>query len=130
MNSKNRLLARLFNPKSQKSLVVPLDYGVYKGPIPEVEQLEKVLFILKDNSINAVLLHKGLIKYYYSLLNKIGLNYFMHITASTGFGNPLRKVLVSTVYEAKKLGAIGVSMLVYLGNEYEREMLKMLVLYQ
>ncbi len=126
MSDKKDLLTRLFNPQSHKCLVVPIDYGVYKGPITEVEQIDQVLPILSRYHVNAVLLHKGLIKHYSSMLSKNSLNYFMHISASTGLGNPLRKVLVGSVEEAKNLGAIGVSMLVYLGNEYESEMLKML----
>lgn len=125
MHDKKNILKKIIN-KGDKIIIIPLDYGVYKGPIIELESLNEVLPRILKGNINGILLHKGLIKDNYHLLKESKIPYFLHISASTGLGNPTNKVLVGTVSEAKELGAIGVSMLVYLGNDDEGKMLKML----
>ncbi|OGF22739.1 hypothetical protein A2Y83_03800 [Candidatus Falkowbacteria bacterium RBG_13_39_14] len=125
MNDKKDILKKITN-KSNKIIVVPIDYGVYKGPIIELESLNEVLPKILKGNINGILLHKGLIKDNYQLFKESKIPYFLHISALTGLGNPINKVLAGSVSEAKELGAVGVSMLVYLGNDNEGEMLKML----
>lgn len=125
MNNKRNIIKKII--KGNKIVIVPIDYGVYKGPIAELESFDEVLPKMLKGKISSILLHKGLIKDNYQLLQDNKTPYFMHITASTGLGgNPINKALVGSVSEAKKLGAVGISMLVYLGNDSEGEMLKML----
>lgn len=125
MNDKKNILKKIIN-KNNKIIIIPIDYGVYKGPIVELESLNEVLPKILKGDVGGVLLHKGLIKNNYQLLQESKMPYFLHISALTGLGNSINKVLVGSVSEAKKLGAIGVSMLVYLGNDNEGEMLKIL----
>ena len=126
MNDKKNILKKITN-KSNKIIIIPIDYGVYKGPIIELETLDEVLPQILKSNINGILLHRGLIKDNYQLLKESKVSYFLHMSALSGLGeNPTKKVLVGSVSEAKELGAIGVSMLVYLGSDNEGEMLKML----
>lgn len=124
--NKSPLIKRITNQPSNKIAIIPLDYGMYKGPIPELAQIAPVLSIIAASGLGAVLLHKGLLKQYSKLLSDNDSPYFLHITASTGLGNPLKKVQISSVAEAKELGAIGISMTLYLGNYYEPDMLEFL----
>jgi class I fructose-bisphosphate aldolase len=119
-------LLNLLDSMSGKYIFFPLDFGFYKQPTDDLINIATLIDNVIEAETGSVMLHKGLVKTYYEKLIKSNYPFFMHITASTGLYKTIRKVQVSSVQEAKGLGAVGVSTLIYLGNPYELEMLEML----
>jgi len=123
---KDKLLKKLIDSTLQKYIFFPLDFGFYKKPTSIINNIDSLIENLTENKIGSIMIHKGLLKTYQRKLNNSQYPYFLHTTASTGLYNTVKKVQISSVKEAKDLGAIGVSTLIYLGNPHELEMLKML----
>ena len=97
-----------------------MDHGVSMGPIDGLSNMQKTITAIRSD-VDAIALHKGI---FLDCKKNIGdLPVFIHLNASTSIGTPLEKVLVTTVKEAKELGAFGVSMHIYIGNKYEGKML-------
>jgi len=123
---KEALLQQIIEKKSQKYLFFPLDFGFYKKPTSELLNIKKLLNDLCINKIGTPMLHKGLVKTFRKGLDESKLPFFMQITGSTGLYKTIEKVQIASVREAKELGALGVSTLIYLGNPIELKMLEML----
>jgi fructose-bisphosphate aldolase/2-amino-3,7-dideoxy-D-threo-hept-6-ulosonate synthase len=119
-------LERIINRETGKTVIVPMDHGVSLGPIEGLIDLKEAVNKVAEGGANAVLGHMGLPKYGHRRYGRdIGL--IIHLTASTTLGpDPLHKVLVTTVEEAIKVGADGVSVHVNIGANDEAEMLAML----
>ena len=102
-----------------KAIFVPIDHAVSSFPEKGLENLSELIPSL--SSANAIIAHKGVVSHYNSQNN-----FIMHLSASTIHGGTHtdNKVLVGSVSEAKKRGAIGVSVQINLGSEYESEMIE------
>ncbi len=125
MNGKDMRLSRIMPFPGGRGCIVPIDHGATYGPIAGLEKCYKTIENIKDGGATAILLHKGIL----SRINKYpGLldgNYIMHISASTSLGKfQSEKILVGTVEEAIKMGAVGVSIHINLGVESEPRMLR------
>lgn len=94
------------------------------GPIEGIIEMGHTVDMVADGGANAVLGHLGLPIYGHRKSGKdIGL--IIHLSASTSLGpNPNSKVLVTTVEEAIKIGADGVSVHINIGDEDESKMLQ------
>jgi len=119
-------LGKLIDPKLKKYIFFPLDFGFYKQPTDDLKNIGTLIDDVIAAKTGSIMLHKGLIKTYHEKLTQTHYPFFMHITASTGLYKTICKVQVGSVQEAKDLGAVGVSTLIYLGNPHELEMLEML----
>lgn len=119
-------LERIINRETGKTVIVPMDHGVSLGPIEGLIDMKEAVNKVAEGGANAVLGHMGLPKYGHRRYGRdIGL--IIHLTASTTLGpDPLHKVLVTSVEEAIKVGADGVSVHVNIGANDEAEMLAML----
>ncbi|MEM2933324.1 MAG: class I fructose-bisphosphate aldolase family protein, partial [Methanocellales archaeon] len=119
-------LERIINRETGKTVIVPMDHGVSLGPIKGLIDMKEAVNKVAEGGANAVLGHMGLPKYGHRRYGRdIGL--IIHLTASTTLGpDPLHKVLVTSVEEAIKVGADGVSVHVNIGANDEAEMLAML----
>jgi fructose-bisphosphate aldolase, class I len=117
-------LERIFNRDTNRTIVVPLDHGVSVGPISGLVDLRRTVGQIVEGGANAVLMHKGLVRCGHRTRGKdIGL--VVHLSASTALSPyPNAKSLVTTVEEAIRLGADGVSLHVNIGDETESRMLK------
>ncbi len=115
---------RIFNRNTGRTVIVPLDHGVTVGPIFGIVDIKTTIDQIAEGGANAVLMHKGLVRCGHRTQGKdIGL--IMHLSASTVLSPlPNAKVLVTSVEEALKQGADGVSVHINLGDENEREMLR------
>lgn len=124
MTGKSIRMDRLFNRRSGRTIIVPMDHGVTKGPIPGLRNKEigSIISSVLQARANAVLLHKGMTHHYASSGVKGGL--IVHLSASTGFSpSPHTKRVVSSLEDAIARGADAVSVHVNLGDENEGEML-------
>jgi class I fructose-bisphosphate aldolase len=123
MTGKEIRMKRLFNQRSGKTVIVPMDHGVSIGPIDGIRNIRNAVHDVADGGANAVVVHKGLVAHGCPV-NGNGIGFIVHLSASTSLSpNPNSKYLLCTVEEAIKLGADGVSVHVNIGNGQEREML-------
>ncbi|MEE8167728.1 MAG: 2-amino-3,7-dideoxy-D-threo-hept-6-ulosonate synthase [Candidatus Hydrothermarchaeales archaeon] len=119
-------IERIFNRKTRKIIIVPMDHGVSSGPIKGLIDMPSIVDKVAEGGANAVLLHKGIVKHGHRGYGRdIGL--ILHLSASTSLSpDPNNKVLVTTVEEALKLGADTVSVHINIGAENEADMLQQL----
>lgn len=102
-------------------LCVPMDHGISSGPIPGIDRVFEVIKEVEDGGATCVVLNKGVIK---ALPEPPAIGLIMHMSASTSLGpDPNYKVKSSSVEEAIRLGADGVSVHVNIGSKEEPEML-------
>lgn len=126
MIGKDVRLRKIINAATGRTCIVPLDHAVTVGPIKGLNHMVNTIHEIGVEKTNAFIVHKGVFSHlvnYPSLLEKG--QFIMHLSASTNLGDlPLNKCIISSVEQAIRLGAIGVSLHVNLGNCYESQMLK------
>ncbi len=110
---------------SGKAVIVPMDHGVSEGAIEGLIDMEKTISQVEKGGASAVLLHKGLIK---SLKSPPACGVIMHASAGTKYAEDKnKKVLVSNVENAIRLGADAISVHVNVGGSAtEHDMLEAL----
>lgn len=113
-------LARI--TRQGKMLCVPIDHGVTNGPIPGLESPLRTIQAVSRGGASSVLAHKGVFK---SLPEAPSTGLILHLNANTALGPaPNRKVLVTSVEEAIRLGVDAVSIHINVGSDEEPEMLQ------
>jgi len=116
-------LERIFNRNTGKTIIVPMDHGVTVGPIAGLEKMRDTVTSLVAGGANAGLVHKGQVKLGHRMQGR-DFGCIVHLSAGTCLSPfPNVKRLVTTVEEAIRLGADGVSVHVNLGDETEGQML-------
>jgi predicted phospho-2-dehydro-3-deoxyheptonate aldolase len=124
MTGKKIRLERIINPRTGKTVIVPMDHGVTLGPISGIHRIQEAVAAATMGGADAVVLHKGMVKAIRSAFDP-SLGLIVHLSASTNLSpEPLKKFLVSSVEEAVRLGADCVSVHVNIGNKHEKEMLR------
>lgn len=106
-------------------MIVPMDHGVSEGAIDGLIDMDKAISLVEKGGASAVLLHKGLIK---SMRSPPGCGVIMHASAGTKYAEDKnKKVLVSGVENAIRLGADAISVHVNVGGSAtEHDMLEAL----
>ncbi len=117
-------MERIINRHSGRTIIVPMDHGTTLGPIDGLVDMREVVNDMAEGGADAVLMHKGLIRCSHRKSGKdVGL--IVHLSASTTMNpNGNRKALVTSVEEAVRYGADGVSVHVNLGDPDEPSMLR------
>ena len=117
-------LERLFNRKSKKIIIVPMDHGLTLGTIKGLENLADMINKVALGGANAVLEHSGMVGAGHRQYgNDIGL--IIHLSGATTLSpHPNKKVLVCSVERALKMGADGVSIHINIGADEEPDMLQ------
>ncbi len=117
-------LERIVNRNTGNTVIVPMDHGLSMGPIKGLEDMPKIINAVAEGGANAVVLHKGIVKFGHRGYGKdIGL--IVHLSGSTALApDPNEKVIVCTIEEAIKLGADAVSIHVNIGSKTEADQLK------
>ena len=117
-------IERLFDRKSKRTIIVPMDHGLTVGTIKGLENLAGMVDNIALGGANAVLMHSGMVGAGHRQYGKdIGL--IIHLSGATNLSpDPNRKVLVCTVERALKMGADGVSIHINIGADEEPEMLQ------
>jgi len=104
-----------------KMLCIPMDHGVSIGPAKGLDTIHETIRKVAEGGATAVLMHKGILK---SLSKAPQTGVIIHLSASTDIGPaPNRKMHVSSVEEAMRLGADAVSVHINVGSEDEPEQL-------
>jgi fructose-bisphosphate aldolase/2-amino-3,7-dideoxy-D-threo-hept-6-ulosonate synthase len=115
-------LERIFNKESEKTVIIPMDHGVSSGPLEGLTDMKKIVNLVADGGANAVVEHKGIVRHGHRGYGKdIGL--IVHLSAGTSLSpDPNKKVIVTTVEEAIRMGADAVSIHVNVGADTDCEM--------
>ena len=123
MFGKSIRMERIVDRNTGNCVVVPMDHGISIGPAPGLIDMKKTVDDVANGGATAVLMHKGLIRYSHRTSGQdIGL--ILHLSASTDIGvTSNSKTIVSSVREAIKNGADGVSVHINVGAETEPDML-------
>ncbi len=124
MSGKRLRLKRIVSPVDGRAVILPLDHGVTKGPIPGIERLAETIEAGLKGCADALVLHKGMLRLLETSAGSMpGL--IMHLSASTELGpSCYRKVLIGSVEEAVRRGADAVSVHINLGDSHESDMLR------
>lgn len=119
-------MERIMNRETERTVIVPMDHGITKGPIEGLKNMRGAVNKVAEGGANAVLLHKGVVQAGHRGYGRdIGL--VIHLSASTNLGpDPNNKVPVASVKEAVKLSADAVSIHVNVGAENEADQLKVM----
>ncbi|MEM2934395.1 MAG: 2-amino-3,7-dideoxy-D-threo-hept-6-ulosonate synthase [Methanocellales archaeon] len=119
-------LERIFNRNTGKTVIVPMDHGVTLGPIEGIINIKETATLIANGGADAALVHKGAARFGYRGYGK-DLGLILHLTAGTALNiDPNKKVLVTSVKEALKIGADCVSVRVNIGANDESSMLEIL----
>ena len=116
-------LERIMDRRTRRTIIVPMDHGMGMGPIKGLVDMSETVDRVAEGGANAVLGHVGLPLYGHRRYGKdIGL--IMHLSASTSLSpDPDRKVLITPVEDAIRMGADAVSVHINIGAETESDML-------
>jgi fructose-bisphosphate aldolase/2-amino-3,7-dideoxy-D-threo-hept-6-ulosonate synthase len=117
-------IERIFDRKSKRTIIIPMDHGLTVGTIKGLENLAEMIDKVALGGANAVLMHSGMVGAGHRKYGKdIGL--IIHLSGATNLApDPNRKVLVCSVERALKMGADGVSIHINIGADEEPEMLQ------
>jgi len=95
------------------------------GPITGIKNYLQTVNQVVEGGADGIILHKGLLNKVINTPELVNSNYIMHLSASTCLGKfQEEKVIVSSVESAVKLGAVGVSVQINFGCDFESRMLK------
>lgn len=117
-------LSDIIDRNTGKTVIVPMDHGISVGPIDGLINVSETINSVAEGGANAIVEHKGLVEDGFRRKGK-SISLIIHLSGSSGLAeNPDAKVLITSVTEALKLGANGVSIHVNLGNGAEKDMLR------
>jgi len=113
-------LRRIFNPKSNTALIVPLDHAVEEY-VPELKSPSTLIASLADIGPDAFLIRRGLARQTLeSFAGKASL--ILRITCATGLrGRFTEQAYTASVEEAIRMGADAVTPNIFIGSEREVE---------
>ncbi|HTY91944.1 MAG TPA: 2-amino-3,7-dideoxy-D-threo-hept-6-ulosonate synthase [Methanocella sp.] len=117
-------LEKIFDRRTKKTVMVPVDHGITLGPVKGLVNIREVMRCATEGGANALIMHKGIVKDCYVNCPKTS-GLIIHLSASTSLSvDPDHKILITTPDEALRLGADAVSVHVNIGSEKEDVMLK------
>jgi class I fructose-bisphosphate aldolase len=109
-----------------KTLILAYDQGMEHGPTDFNDKNvdpNYVIKIAKEGKFSALAVQKGIAEKYNSEIRKSKIPLIVKLNGKTSLvkGDPVSRQL-TTVKEAKKLGAKGVGYTIYIGSKHEEEM--------
>lgn len=124
MIGKSVKMSRLFDPLTNRTMIVPLDHGLTQGAIPGLEDMANLARTLVEAGADALLVHRGMVRWLLpALFRRAAL--IVHLSGSTDLGPDAGdKRLVGSVETALRLGADAVSVHVNLGHRSEPRMIE------
>jgi predicted phospho-2-dehydro-3-deoxyheptonate aldolase len=126
VTGKKLRLYRFLNPDTGRTVTVPMDHGLYRGPalLPSLADPKKICQKLIDGGADAIIVHRGIARTVADVIaGRIGLivkltNTTLHAPEKT------YQALLSSVEDAVRLGADAVSVQVDCRAEKEADMLR------
>lgn len=126
MSGKEIRFKKLYH-HSDKLLIVPMDHGITIGPVVGLTEINETVKVVFDGGADAVVVHKGLVRYLKDTLGSNKGELIIHLSASTSLvpeAQANRKEVVSSVEHSIRLGATAISTHVNLGSPYEADQLR------
>jgi predicted phospho-2-dehydro-3-deoxyheptonate aldolase len=122
MDGKTIRMRRIFDQRSGKTVIVPMDHGISLGPVKGIADIRSTVDKLAEGGASAIVVHKGLFPYLGPAAgSKLAL--IAHLSASTSMSpDPNYKVLVGDPDEAVTIGADGISIHCNIGGDGEERM--------
>lgn len=122
---KKRRLNRLLNPVTKRTVIIPLDDSLISGPEEGLRFMKEKLHQILKEKPNSIVGFKGLFKNNYEkcIENFDNIGCVLNLTASTVRGRHTKKIQISKVEEALKMGMDAVAVHVNIGSKYENEMI-------
>lgn len=118
-----RKLSRMFDPKSGRAVIAPLDHGVGEGMLQGLEDMRKMLELIADFRVQGVVLNKGAARAHMADIPP-GMTAVVQLSGGTRHClPPYARAIVGSVVEAMRLGADMVAVQVNIANEMEDRML-------
>ena len=118
-----RRLGRLFDLRSGRAVILPLDHGVGEGMLPGLEAVGRLLGMLEARNIQGVVLNKGPARAHGAGL-PLNVSVIVQLSGGTKHAlPPYGRTVVCSVTEALRLGADAVSLQINVGNDQEDRML-------
>ncbi|MFC0242620.1 2-amino-3,7-dideoxy-D-threo-hept-6-ulosonate synthase [Rhodopseudomonas telluris] len=117
-----RRLGRLFDAKSKRTVIVPVDDGMIFGPVAGLQSAANAIRDIADGRPNAVLAFSGIYRQCGAALGEVG--WIVNLTASTSQREHTRKRVVGSVKDAQILGADCVAAHINVSSRYEGEMIQ------
>ncbi len=115
---------RIFDRKTKRTIIIPMDHGMSEGTIKGLEDMAAMVDSVAIGGANAVIEHTGMVGAGHRQ-SGIDIGLIIHLSGGTSLSpDPNRKVLVSSVERALKMGADGVSIHINIGANDEPEMLQ------
>lgn len=125
MNHKALRMQRLFDPLSKRALFLPIDHGTTLGPLSGLTDIPNLVKQMNESGYQTVIAHKGIIQMLAENPEVYGMDYMLHLSASTTMGpDSSFKQQVTSVEHALRLGVSGISVHTNLGVLHEPEMIK------
>jgi DhnA family fructose-bisphosphate aldolase class Ia len=124
MVGKSLRLSQLSFPEISRFFLLPIDHGITYGPIQGIKDYVSIISKAAKAGVTGIILHKGLFNKIITYERLCSVSYILHLSASTCYNKNKCKTLVSSVEQAVKIGASGVSIQVNLGVENENIMLR------
>jgi class I fructose-bisphosphate aldolase/fructose-bisphosphate aldolase/2-amino-3,7-dideoxy-D-threo-hept-6-ulosonate synthase len=110
--------SRFVGASSGRSLIVPIDHGLTLGPIEGLSGVGEIGRWLRSPAIDGVVAHKGLVARLGAAGLLAGRGVMVHLNGATAIGEaPDTKCLLTSVENAVRLGADGVSLQVNFGSD-------------
>ena len=122
MLGKTIRLRRIFDQKSGKTVIIPMDHGISLGPVKGIADIRMTIDKIADGGASAIVIHKGLVPYAGPAVgSKLAL--IVHISASTSVSADKNyKRIVAGVADVASLGADAVSIHCNIGGGREDDM--------
>ena len=118
-------LAQIINQKSKKQLCVALDHSPAIGPCEGLIDPVETIATICEGKPDTLFTHFGNIKKAMPILSASRMPFLLSISTATNKSpDPTRVYLVDTVEHALQIGACGISMRIFVGAQYEHEMLQ------
>lgn len=117
-------LERIFDRKTKRTIIIPMDHGLSVGTIKGLEDMAAMVDKVAEGGANAVLEHSGMVGAGHRQ-SGIDIGLIIHLSGGTTLApDPNRKVMVCSVERAIKMGADCVSIHLNIGADDEPEMLE------
>lgn len=124
---KTRKLGRIFEPKTDRAVIVAMDHGLFMGPLKGLADALQVVENVLKGGPNALVISPGLLRRLDpGLRNRVGL--ILRIDGATTVYSPdfFDNRLIAHVKDAVKLGAHAVIVMGYIGSPKESDGLERL----
>jgi len=117
-------LRRIFS--KDRTVIIPIDHALYSGPIKGIENLERLVSIISQTPVDAILITPAMLMRVRDVIGNLATVVRIDGT-HTRLGSHLERIdLITSVERALKVGADMVVINVFVGTENEDELLKKL----